>query len=54
MCGAMAALCRCDLPAEHVPPHVCKDDENCGGAWEGDIDGADFRVVRLPLFGAVK
>lgn len=47
ICDARAHACHCGLAPLHESFHECAD-ENCGGAWTGDIDGDDFVVVIWP------
>jgi hypothetical protein len=47
LCDQRASYCRCREAAGHDGPHACP----CGGAWTGDIDGGDFKIVDFPLTG---
>lgn len=52
ICGAHAQCCRCGLKPGHGGPHRCggtEGDRRCTGAWEGDIDGDDFRILVWPV-----
>lgn len=46
VCGTVEAHCRCVKPPGHEPPHECKDEETCNGAWWDD--GETFWIYRFP------